>query len=68
MKQQKIVQFVGRHEWLTLASVLAAFAGITAGNMARWSIWFDEAFSAYIVRFDFAKIAYFTANDVHPPF
>lgn len=68
MKQQKIVQFVGRHEWLTLASVLAAFAGIAAGNMARWSIWFDEAFSAYIVRFDFAKIAYFTANDVHPPF
>lgn len=35
--------------------------------MTRWSIWFDEAFSLYIIRFDFSKIAYFTGKDVHPP-
>lgn len=32
------------------------------------SIWFDESYSAYLTRFDFAKIWEFTAADVHPPF
>lgn len=35
--------------------------------MAAASIWFDEAFSAYIIRYDFAKIWHFTSVDVHPP-
>ncbi|MBR3163848.1 glycosyltransferase family 39 protein [Candidatus Saccharibacteria bacterium] len=36
-------------------------------NLTR-SIWFDESFSAYLTRFDFAHIWEFTAADVHPPF
>ncbi|MBR1939178.1 glycosyltransferase family 39 protein [Candidatus Saccharibacteria bacterium] len=33
----------------------------------RQSIWFDESFSVYITRFDFAKMWSLTAEDVHPP-
>ena len=32
------------------------------------SIWFDESYSAYLVRGDFTKIWSLTAADVHPPF
>ena len=32
------------------------------------SIWFDEAYSAYLVRGDFSEIWNMTAQDVHPPF
>lgn len=32
------------------------------------SIWFDEAYSAYLVRGDFGQIWEMTAMDVHPPF
>ncbi len=31
------------------------------------SIWFDESYSAYLIRFDFKDILNFTAADVHPP-
>lgn len=46
---------------------LAAFVGITASTVTKFSIWFDEAFGSYMVRFDFWSIARYTANDVHPP-
>lgn len=36
-------------------------------TMGKASIWFDEAFSAYISHFSFADIAKYTALDVHPP-
>lgn len=31
------------------------------------SIWFDESYGAYLVRFKFSDIVHFTSNDVHPP-
>ncbi|MBQ3306193.1 glycosyltransferase family 39 protein [Candidatus Saccharibacteria bacterium] len=33
----------------------------------RGSIWFDESFSAYLIRGNFADIWNLTAQDVHPP-
>lgn len=54
--------------YFTLAAICAVYASLVLGNMTRWSIWFDEAFSAYLMRFDFADITHFTALDVHPPF
>lgn len=51
-----------------LALGLALFLAITLINAPRASIWFDEAFSAYLVQFSFWDIARFTASDVHPPF
>lgn len=50
-----------------LAIALAVFLTITFINAPRASIWFDEAFSAYIAQFSFWDIARYTASDVHPP-
>lgn len=46
---------------------LIVFGLITLFNAPRASIWFDEAFSRYIIQFNFLEIAQFTATDVHPP-
>ena len=48
--------------------ILAAFTGITFATIGRSSIWFDEAFGAYLIRFNFAEIFHYTSLDVHPPF
>lgn len=58
----------GRNDIVILIACLALFAGISLGNMTRWSIWFDEAFGIYMIRFGFLDIARYTASDVHPPF
>jgi uncharacterized membrane protein len=50
-----------------LAAAVATYVGLVVTHISTWSIWFDEAFSAYIVRFDFLEIARYTATDVHPP-
>lgn len=46
---------------------LATFAAIVLGNISTWSIWFDEAYSWYIIKFNYAEIAHYTSLDVHPP-
>lgn len=46
---------------------IAVFLAITIANAPRASIWFDEAFGAYLVQFSFWDIAKYTAADVHPP-
>lgn len=56
-----------RVDWLLLLVGLGVFGLLTFLNVASASIWFDEAFSAYIVRFNYAEILQFTAADVHPP-
>lgn len=56
-----------KFDWLTLGGGLAVFTAISLGNISRWSIWFDEAFSVYLIRFNFSDIAKYTALDVHPP-
>lgn len=66
-KIQKLSQTLAKYQWWALTGILAVFSAIVIGNMTRWSIWFDEAFSAYIVRFNFAEITHYTAVDVHPP-
>lgn len=43
------------------------FICLAAINL-RTSIWFDEAYSAYLIRGDYAQIWESTAVDVHPPF
>ena len=50
-----------------LSTAVVAYIGLVGGRLSTWSIWFDEAFTAYIVRFDFADIAHYTGNDMHPP-
>lgn len=48
-----------------LAAVI--FICLAAINL-RTSIWFDEAYSAYLIRGDYSQIWDMTAIDVHPPF
>lgn len=64
---QKIIRQTTKHYKWTLAGIIGLFSAIVLGNMTRWSIWFDEAFSAYLMRFNFVEITQFTAVDVHPP-
>lgn len=65
------IAFLRRHPKLDLLALgigLAIFIAIVLLNITRAGIWFDEAFSAYIVQFNFWDIARYTASDVHPPF
>jgi len=57
-----------RTDYVFVAIALIIFAGVTLWNISGASIWFDEAFSAYIIQFNFLDIARYTATDVHPPF
>lgn len=54
-------------DWLILAVGLAIFAIITLWTITKSSVWFDEAFGAYMIHFNFAEIFRYTAADVHPP-
>ena len=56
-----------KRDWWLLGSILAGFSVLALGNITRWSIWFDEAFSAYLIRYSYSEVAQFTATDVHPP-
>lgn len=53
--------------WLLPAAVLAVATLMYMHKLGEWSIWFDEAFSAWMIRFSPAEIIALTAVDVHPP-
>ena len=50
-----------------IAAGLTVFTTITLWTITKSSVWFDEAFGAYMTRFSFFDIARYTAADVHPP-
>jgi mannosyltransferase len=54
-------------DYILLLLALGVLAAIVLPTIARESIWFDEAFSAYITQFSYLDIARYTATDVHPP-
>jgi mannosyltransferase len=56
-----------RLDIIAIAIAIITYGAITLHKMGYWSIWFDEAFSAYLTRFNFFQIARYTATDVHPP-
>ncbi len=55
-------------DWVVVGLGLSLLAALTLPVMGNASIWFDEAFSAYLSHFSFWEIAKYTASDVHPPF
>jgi mannosyltransferase len=57
-----------RTDYLFVAIGLIVFCALTLTNISQASIWFDEAFSAYLINYNFLDIARYTATDVHPPF
>ena len=53
---------------VALIIAISSFLGLTLTRLTSSSIWFDESFSSYLMRFDWAGITHYTALDVHPPF
>lgn len=66
-KSKRTIFGVQISDWLIVAIALMLFAGLTFWTITKSSIWFDEAFGAYLIRFNFFDIAKYTALDVHPP-
>lgn len=66
-KSKRTLFGVELYDWLLVAVAVATFATITLWTITKSSIWFDEAFGAYLIRFNFLDIARYTATDVHPP-
>lgn len=56
-----------KKDWLFFAGAMVIFLCTSLWTIAKSSIWFDEAFGAYLIRFNFWEIAQYTASDVHPP-
>lgn len=54
-------------DWIILTGGLVIYTLLTLRTIASSSIWFDEAFSAYLSRYSFIDIVRYTATDVHPP-
>lgn len=54
-------------DWIILGLGLIVFVVLGFHMISASSIWFDEAFSAYIAQFNLLDIARYTATDVHPP-
>lgn len=63
---KKITQIHGI-DWIVLAGGLVIYTLVTLRTISASSIWFDEAFSAYLTKFNFIDIVRYTATDVHPP-
>ncbi|MFZ2125308.1 MAG: glycosyltransferase family 39 protein [Candidatus Saccharimonadales bacterium] len=64
---RKKLALLDKFDYLFLAPGLAVYLAVTLWTITKSSIWFDEAFGAYLIRFDFFDIAKYTAADVHPP-
>jgi mannosyltransferase len=56
-----------RTDYIFVAIALALLVGLALWNIAGPSIWFDEAFGAYLIHYNFIDIARYTSTDVHPP-
>ena len=74
MKQvRKILKSCGdffNSKWggvVALVAAIGAFLALTLTRLTTASIWFDEAYSAYLTRYNLADLTHYTAIDVHPP-
>lgn len=52
---------------LVLLASTAILTVLSLGNM-HWSIWFDEAYGAFMIHLSPVEMVGYTAVDVHPPF
>ena len=55
------------NDWLFLVAGLVVFAAISLFTITKSSFWFDEAYGAYLIHYNFIDIARYVATDVHPP-
>ncbi len=55
------------NDWWFVVAGLIIFAALSLVTITNSSFWFDEAFGAYMIHYNFIDIARYTATDVHPP-
>ncbi|MBI3889731.1 glycosyltransferase family 39 protein [Candidatus Saccharibacteria bacterium] len=65
-KSAFLPQLSGR-DYLVLFAGVLGFGALAASTVTKFSIWFDEAFGSYLIRFDYFDLTRYTAYDVHPP-
>lgn len=46
---------------------IGLFLALTLSRLTLPSVWFDESYSMYLMRYDLADLTHYTAIDVHPP-
>lgn len=54
-------------EAIMLVASVGAFLALTLSRLNLPSVWFDEGYSIYLMRYDLADLTHYTAVDVHPP-
>mgnify|MGYP001264856516 CR=1 FL=1 len=54
-------------DYAVLGAGIAVFVALASSTVTKFSIWFDEAFGSYLIRFDLFELTRYTAYDVHPP-
>lgn len=47
---------------------VGVFLALTLSRLTLPSVWFDEGYSMYLMRYDLTDLTHYTAIDVHPPF
>lgn len=53
---------------MTLVGSIGVFLALTLSRLTLPSVWFDEGYSMYLMRYDLTDLTHYTAIDVHPPF
>ncbi|MDR0951294.1 MAG: glycosyltransferase family 39 protein [Candidatus Ancillula sp.] len=51
-----------------LLAVIALYFILVAQYILSFNIWFDEGFTAFLIRHKFSEVIYYSGIDVHPPF
>ena len=50
-----------------LVASVGVFLALTLSRLTLPSVWFDEGYSMYLMRYDLTDLTHYTAIDVHPP-
>lgn len=66
-KPKKGIINLNTTDWLYLLGGSSAYVVLTVWTITKFSIWFDEAFGVYLIKYNFIDIGRYTATDVHPP-
>ena len=68
---RRLCDGLARHPRVTMFGALllavAVFLIIVLSKIGAWSVWFDESFSAFMIKQNFASIWRYTALDVNAP-
>lgn len=67
MYMRRFVEKYKRPLTLVAPALIGALYLILCLVSVQQTIWFDESYTAYLIRFDYTDIVRYTAVDVHPP-